>query len=268
MTAVRDRRERRRTMRPCGRVRGTYLRTPDPASSFAHRDLQSRYAHKDSVALSDTTSRYSSLVPPRHGRTAQGDECPSTPPGLTGRRYHRRRARQRAPARPLLARRAVAVVQVHGRRAAAGAADPALLAAGEVRRGPGQRGAAGQRRAGGLRLLRGLRADRRHREVRHRAGHQVRDLRDHPHPRRDDRRTAGAGLDPALRAAEGAGRRARLRHAGGAAAAHPLRARGRRRDGHRAGGTARRSSASCRWRTWSPWRSCCTSAARAATGSA
>ena len=34
------------------------------------------------------------------------------------------------------------------------------------------------------------------------------------------------------------------------------------------GGTARASSASCRWPTWWRWRSCCTSAARAATGSA
>ncbi len=55
-----------------------------------------------------------------HGRTAQGDECPSTPPGPTGRRSPSRpRRRQRATARTLDARRAVAVVQGDGGRAAA-----------------------------------------------------------------------------------------------------------------------------------------------------
>ena len=49
---------------------------------------------------------------------------------------------------------------------------------------------------------------------------------------------------------------------------HPLGGRGRRRDGHRASRNCTPSSASCRSPTWSPWKNCCTSAARAATGSA
>lgn len=167
------------------------------------------------------------------------------PPGRA-----RRPRRPRRPGRPRVhrsagfpprahgARRALARLQGDGRSTAAGAADPALLTARQVRGGPGRGRSAVQCRAGRLRLLRSLRADRRDREVRHRARHQVRDLRDQPDPRRDHRRAARAGLDPSLGAAEGEGGRAHLRDAGGQAAADAHRARGRGRDGHRDRGSA------------------------------
>ncbi|CAK7280640.1 hypothetical protein SGPA1_11433 [Streptomyces misionensis JCM 4497] len=185
--------------------------------------------HSHGTSRHFTAERHKATNAPAHLRVRPGGDPPSRP-----RRW------QRAAARSLDARRAVAVVQGDGGRPAAGAADPALLAAREIRGGPGERRPAAQRRAGGLRLLRGVRADRRDREVRHRPGDQVRDVRDHPDPRRHDRRAAGAGLDPALGAAEGAQRGARLRHPGGPAAAHPHRERGGRRTGHGDRRTARR----------------------------
>ena len=108
------------------------------------------------------------------------------------------------------------------------AADPALLAAGEVRRRPRRRRPAAEHRAGRPGLLRDLRADRRHREVRPRAGDQVRDLRDQPDPRRDHRRAAGDRLDPALGPLQGPRGREGLRRARGRAAPHAHRGRGRR----------------------------------------
>ncbi len=162
-----------------------------PASFFAHRDcpvtLRSRGPPRRQQTGGLTQAHQ------HHGRTAQGDECPSTPPGPTGRRSPQPPATVAACDRPPLdARRAVAVVQGDGGRAAAGTADPALLAPREIRGGPGERGTAAQRRTGRLRLLGGVRTDRRDREVRRRPGDQVRDLRDHPDPGRDDRRAAGA----------------------------------------------------------------------------
>ena len=69
-------------------------------------------------------------------------------------------------------------------------------------------------------------------------GHQVRDLRDQPHPRRDHRRAAGDRLDPALGALQGPRGREGLRLPRGPAAPHAHRGRGRRRDGHQARGPA------------------------------
>ena len=99
-------------------------------------------------------------------------------------------------------------------------------------------GPAAEHRAGRPRLVRHLRADRRDREVRPRARHQVRDLRDQPHPRRDHRRAARDRLDPALGPLQGPRGREGLRRARGPAAPHAHRGRGRRRDGHQARGPA------------------------------
>ena len=84
-----------RPARPFGRIRpvlvsprfggvtrgagsGTYLRTPEPGL-LAQRDPRSRYAHKH-------LHPGIRIHPSDLCRTAQGDECPSTSPGLTARR--------------------------------------------------------------------------------------------------------------------------------------------------------------------------------------
>ena len=267
------------TTAPPSLADGVVPRTPGRAAPpvrrpRTRRGTYLRMSHTDDVAISDTmvTLRSRRLDHPLTSRQ-NGSQATHAPahlrvrPGDGGDR--RPRGRRVRPAAPTSLDELWRSYKATGDAAAARAVDPALLAAGEVRGGPGQRGAAGQRRAGGLRLLRGVRADRRDREVRPRARDQVRDLRDHPDPRRHDRRTAGPGLDPALGPAEGPRGRARLRHAGGASSAAPPREPEVAAEmGIGAGGPARASSASSPWPTWSRWRSCCTSAARAATGSA
>ena len=139
------------------------------------------------------------------------------------------------------------------RAGAARAADPALHAAGQVRRRPGRRGPAAEHRAGRPGLVRHLRADRRDREVRPRARDQVRDLRDQPDPWRDHRRAAAHRLDPALGALQGPRGREGLRRARGEPAPHADGARGRRASWASRSPTCTRSSARSPSSTW--WRS-------------
>ena len=106
----------------------------------------------------------------------------------------------------------------HRRPRGARPPDPALLAAGEVRRRPGVGRPAAEHRAGRPGQLRHLRADRRHREVRHRSRHQVRDLRHRPDQGRHHRRAALDRLGAPLGAGQGPGGREGLRQARGRAA--------------------------------------------------
>ena len=106
------------------------------------------------------------------------------------------------------------------RRSPAGtrAADPALRPAGDGRRRPRRHAPAEHGRAGRPRLVRDVRPHRRHREVPDRPRGEVRDVRVVAHPRRDHRRAARHGLDPALGPDQGPCGRPRLRRARGRAA--------------------------------------------------
>ena len=202
-----------------------------------------------------------------------------TPP-TTSRRAGGRRPQRRAPrsrSRQLAAvqggRRggpAPALGRLQGDRAtsAARAADPALRAAGQVRRRPGRRGPAAEHRAGRPGLLRHLRADRRDREVRPRA------RRSSSRPTRSAGSAARSStscahrLDPALGPLQGPRGRegVRPRSRPSCTARRPSPRSPRRWAS--AWPTCTRSSARSPSSTW--WRStsCSTSAARRATSSA
>ena len=92
------------------------------------------------------------------------------------------------------------------------------------------------RRGGRPHLVRPARPDRRDRALRPGPRDQVRDLRDLPHPRLDDRRAALARLGAALRAQPRARDRAR-----DGRAREPLQARAQRRGGRRASSASRSS---------------------------
>ncbi|CAA9314805.1 MAG: RNA polymerase sigma factor, partial [uncultured Frankineae bacterium] len=177
----------------------------------------------------------------QHDRTRRDHRPPAAAGGPRPAAPRPLRRRQRRGARRDRGgdRAAVAGLQGDGGGAAARAADPALLAAGEVRRGPRRRGPAVQHRAGRPRLVRHLRAHRRHPEVRPRPRDQVRDLRHQPDQGRHHRRAALDRLDPAVGALQGPRGREGLRRPGGAAAPLAHRAGGRGRDGHRPRGPAR-----------------------------
>ena len=123
-------------------------------------------------------------------------------------------------------RRTVGRVQTDRLARAAGQADRPLLAAGQVRRRARLRRPAAHDRAGGPGELRDLRPDRRHREVRPPAGHQVRDVRHHPGQRGHHRRAAQHRLGAAVGPGQGESHREGLRQAGGREPADADRRRG------------------------------------------
>src|SRR5581483_6793976 len=96
----------------------------------------------------------------------------------------------------------LARVPTHERQGPARAADRHVRAARQVRRRPARFGPARARRRGRPRLVRAAGTHRRHRTLRPRARHQVRDVRDRSDQGRDHRRAARARLGASFGALE------------------------------------------------------------------
>ncbi len=72
-----------------------------PAQTGSRTGNSTRRVIRHQTATDRRLTRPLLQAPPVHGRTAQGDVCPSTPPGPTGRRPHRQPATAVTCARPL-----------------------------------------------------------------------------------------------------------------------------------------------------------------------